>query len=92
MKTRAIKFLIPAMAIVFAIAASAFTSIERPMDGEKLLMDGYLPNPNVTQPCDKVEDLDCQASGTYACTIDGDTYFRIKDGTSCHTEVRRNNP
>ncbi|MBO0322166.1 hypothetical protein J0X14_07655 [Muricauda sp. CAU 1633] len=88
MKTRAIKFLIPAMAIVFAIVASAFTAIDQPMNEDNAFIPGYVPNTNPSEPCNEVQ-VQCKANGEYSCTIGNDTYFRFKDGTSCHTELKR---
>lgn len=89
MKTRAIKFFIPALAIVFAIAASAFTAIDKPMVGENASITGYYPNEDSQQPCDS-KQVDCTIDGDNVCTISDVTYYRFNNGTSCQVELRKN--
>lgn len=90
MKTRAIKFLLSAFAVIFAIAASAFTAIDEPMVDDNALMQGYYPTGNSQQPCDS-EPVDCNTDGQYACTISGVTYYEFYNGTICHSELRKDN-
>ncbi|KAB7530306.1 hypothetical protein F8C76_02015 [Flagellimonas olearia] len=91
MKTRAFKFLLPALAVIFAIAASAFTAIDEPMADDNTLIQGYYPTGNSQQPCNS-QQVDCNTNGDYVCTIDEVTYYEKYNGTICHTELRKNNP
>ncbi|MBW8244070.1 hypothetical protein K1F50_14775 [Muricauda oceani] len=91
MKTRAIKFFIPALAIVFAIAASAFTAMDTQAD-EFTLIDGYIETGDPQQPCELVEDVDCQLTGNQDCTYSVYPYpavYQFEGETMCTKQLSR---
>jgi hypothetical protein len=67
MKTKAIKFVIPAMAIVFAIATSAFTSLNSSEAKDGTTIKGYIQT--TSNPCQDIQ-VDCQYQGTVQCEAD----------------------
>ncbi len=89
MKTRAIKFLIPALAIVFAIAASAFTALETPEPDGTTMITGYIPTGNPLQPCQDVQ-VDCEVGSTFDCTYDASipVYQQI-GATACQNRLSK---
>lgn len=90
MKTQKFKFLVPVLAIVFAIIASAFTTIDNSkVDENTSIITGYTANAIPGQPCDAVQ-VDCQTTGTMLCTHNGKQVYQLKSGTSCFSQLRRN--
>lgn len=87
MKTKAIKFFIPALAIVFAIATSAFTAMDDPI-GDKVEIQGYVFDDNPTQPCNEVE-VDCALDGNSLCIEGTKQVYANMSGTTCSTELYR---
>jgi len=82
-----IKFVIPAMAIIFAIATSAFTAMDTSKVDDNMLITGYVPTGNPLDPCDD-EQVDCAADGLFNCTISGVDYYQL-NGTSCDMILKR---
>ena len=89
MKTKFFKFVIPAFAIVLAVAVSAFTVSDGSETDANTMITGYYPTGIPSEPCDN-KLVDCNLNGSKVCTIDEVTYFRILDGTSCKLPLRKN--
>ncbi|MDF0716985.1 DUF6520 family protein [Muricauda sp. 334s03] len=89
MKTKAIKFVIPALAVLFAIATSAFTALDNPNAAEKMAMNGYIPTGNFQNPCELIQDVDCNLTGSQLCTYGGAPVYEKIQGTSCVNQLRR---
>jgi hypothetical protein len=90
MKTRKFKFLVPVLAIVFAITASAFTTIDNSkVDENTSIITGYTANAIPGQPCDAVQ-VDCSVVGSQLCTHNGKQVYRLQSGTSCFSQLKRN--
>lgn len=85
-----LKMLIPILAIVFALAASAFTAKDSSFDNSGTLMQGYIQNDDPSQPCDQVNDLDCNPTSGDLCTYEGKQVYQIKSGTSCFNQLYKN--
>lgn len=89
MKTQKLKFLMPVIAIVFAITTSAFTSAENSkVDENFTTMTGYTANSIPGQPCQSVI-VDCDITGNFLCTVNGKPVYRFLSGTSCVSNLRR---
>lgn len=87
MKTKAIKFVIPALAIVFAIATSAFTSLNTTEDKDATTIIGYVHTPD---PCTQVR-VDCSPTGEEQCESDGNyVYDMNNNGTACDVPLFKN--
>ena len=90
MKIQKFKFLVPVLAIVFAITASAFTTIDNSkVDENTATITGYTANPIPGQPCNTVQ-VDCSVVGSQLCTHNGKQVYQLKSGTSCFSQLRRN--
>jgi Family of unknown function (DUF6520) len=90
MKFLKFKFLVPVLAIVFAITASAFTTIDNSkVDENTATIMGYTENAIPGQPCDTVQ-VDCSVAGSLLCTYNGKQVYRLKSGTSCFSQLKRN--
>jgi hypothetical protein len=91
MKTQKLKFLIPVIAIIFAITASAFTTIDNAnVEDDFTTMTGYTANSIPGQPCQSVI-VDCDITGNFLCTVNGKPVYRFLSGTSCVSNLRRSN-
>jgi len=88
MKKRMIKLVIPALAIIFAIATSAFTAMDNSTVDDNMLITGYYQTGNPLDPCED-EQVDCSVQGRFDCTISGVDYFQL-NGTSCDIILKRN--
>lgn len=91
MKTKAIKFIMPALVIVFAIAASAFTAAPNETAEQSMITQGYVQI-DPQEPCEEVNDLDCSLTGAYLCTSGGNQVYRFENGTSCSVQLRKTTP
>lgn len=92
MKTRAFKFFIPALAIVFAIATSAFTALDIQSADEYTLINGYIATSNPQQPCELVENVDCQLEGEQDCTYGSFPSLQpVYENTMCIKQLSRTN-
>ncbi len=87
MKTPKFKFLIPAIAIPMAIAASAFTTKEKANSGADSLIIGYTYE-SPANPCNQ-KLVDCNETSQALCYSEGQPVFKL-EGTSCNTQLRRN--
>ena len=87
MKTKAFKFVIPTMAIIFALVASAFTAVDTSITGEANLQ-GYVFSEIPGQPCNEIE-VDCTLEGAMLCREGGKQVYADMSGTSCSTELYR---
>lgn len=79
MKTRAIKFLVPVVAIVFAIATSAFTALDTPKADEFK----YIQTNDPQNPCDEVK-VDCVPQGDEECVYDSQLVYDMDEITGCN--------
>lgn len=92
MKKIKLKFLLPVLAIAFAITASAFTTIDNSqVDMTATTMTGYIPNAIPTQPCNAVQE-DCSLVGAQDCLHNGQQVYRAKSGTTCFSKLKRTSP
>ncbi|UBZ15712.1 DUF6520 family protein [Flagellimonas marinaquae] len=82
MKFSKTKFLIPGLAVVLAVAASAFTTNDTV---DESFVQNYINSP---APCQKVDEQ-CTPQGTQECTTENDEYVFAKNGTSCTTPLYR---
>jgi len=90
MKTQKSKFLVPVLAIIFAITASALTTNDNSkVDKNTAMITGYTANAIPGQPCDAVQ-VDCQTTGAMLCTHNGKQVYQLKSGISCFSQLRRN--
>jgi len=89
MKANFIKIVVPAFAIVLAVAVSAFTvSHEGKTDGNTLIQ-GYIASGNQSDPCNEVL-VNCQIEGDNSCEYMEDVpAFRIEGPTSCKFQLSR---
>ena len=83
MKTNFFKIVIPAFAIVLAVAVSAFTSFENSTEVEGTLIQGYIPTGNPLEPCEKVK-VDCVLQGNVECEYDSQLAYEMDDLTGCN--------
>lgn len=87
MKSKVVNFVIPAMAIIFAVATSAFTVSQNRTTDDNNLITGYIPTP--TNPCKDVV-VECIVGGTFDCTYDTSTpVFQQWDGTMCQNRLSK---
>lgn len=91
MKTKMIKFIIPVMAIVFAIATSAFTAVDAAVD-DAAITQGYVFDATQSPKCQEVNNLDCSLDGDYMCTYAGKQVYRIPGATVCNIPLKRVTP
>lgn len=89
MKTKLLKFGMPLMAFMLAIAF-AFATEHRTSEEDHSLVTGYIYNHDQSD-CFPVL-TECSPSGSFVCTIDGETIFRIKNGTSCLMQLYKRTP
>lgn len=82
MKFSKTKFLIPGLAVVLAVAASAFTTNETK---DESFVQNYINSP---VPCQEVEES-CTPQGTQECTYETGEYIFAKNGTVCETPLYR---
>ncbi|AEM71525.1 hypothetical protein Murru_2487 [Allomuricauda ruestringensis DSM 13258] len=82
---RKFKFLIPAFAIVFAVAASAFTMKDNAVLDENMILGEYYPDPN--EPCQPISVDDCSITGQNVCQFGLEDVYRA--GTSCTVQLKR---
>ena len=92
MKTLKSKFVLPAVALVLALAASAFTATEATRAGDDAFIQGYVPTLNPMKPCDVVQVEDCKEVAAFICTIGTQTVYQFLNGTSCHNALKRDYP
>ena len=91
MKTQKMKILIPMMAIVVAITSSAFSVANTlPSDENLTMINGYTANDIPGQPCNVVR-VDCSDTGAFLCTNGGKQVYKIASGTTCFSQLKRNN-
>jgi len=88
MKTKFFKFVIPAFAIVLAVAVSAFTTGEKPSVNKDGLIYGYVYE-SESNPCNK-ELVNCTIEGDQTCIVRNMTVFKDKNETSCTNVLKRN--
>ncbi|MCR9229105.1 MAG: DUF6520 family protein [Flavobacteriaceae bacterium] len=86
MKTKAIKTVIPTLAILFAIGASAFGTGEKLERTQNDLIRGYEDDPE--DPCNATF-VDCSTEGDNICTLNGNVVYQELNGTTCSNELRR---
>lgn len=91
MKTKMIKFIIPVMAIVFAIAASAFTAVDKVAD-DAAISEGYVFDATQTPRCQEVNNLDCSLEGDYMCTYKEKPVYQLPGATICSIPLARVTP
>ncbi|MHA7830181.1 MAG: DUF6520 family protein [Flagellimonas sp.] len=85
-----IKFTIPAMAILFAIAASAFTVLEESNTGVNDPLDAYIQTSDPNDPCEEVEVKDCQLQGEMDCYYEiGVPAYRNEGITVCSFQLSK---
>lgn len=90
MKFLKFKFLVPVLAVVFAITVSAFPTVDNSqVDENTATITGYTANAIPGQPCDEVQ-VDCSIVGSQLCTLNGDQVYRLQSGTSCFSQLKRN--
>ncbi|MHA7831832.1 MAG: DUF6520 family protein [Flagellimonas sp.] len=90
MKAKMIKFTIPAMAILFAIAASAFTVLEKSNTDANVPLDAYIQTGNPSAPCQEVQVDDCQLSGEMDCEYEiGVPAYRNDGDTVCSFQLSK---
>lgn len=91
MKNLKTKILIPVMAIIFAITASAFTvESNSTADSSAAMITGYIENSIPGQPCQSV-NVDCTFTGDFLCTVGGEQAYRILNGTVCAIQLKKQN-
>ena len=85
MKTINLKTVVTALTFVFAVVASfAFTNVRT---SDAVNIQAYAKTPT---NCIDVGQQDCNESGTNVCSIAPyGTLYKIKSGTSCNTELKR---
>ena len=86
MKKQKLKFLIPALAIVFAMTASAFTVKDNKLLDENNAIAGeyYL---NASNPCEPISVSGCSTSGNKVCQYNSETVFQA--GSNCIVQLKR---
>ena len=89
MKTRAIKFLLPVMAIVFAVAASAFTVAHEGDRDENTFITGYIHT--LDNPCEEVE-VDCLPQGQDQCEYNNSLVYDMDSETTCNDPLFKRQP
>ena len=90
MKTKFFKIVIPAFAIVLAVAVSAFTVVENPTTNEFNLIEGYIPSAGGS--CEPISDVECQLEGDKKCTygtMNPVPVFKEIDNTMCINQLSR---
>ena len=86
MKNNFFKIVVPAFAILVAIAVSAFTTLDN--TNVKLNdITGYVMIPG--QPCDEV-DVECSLEGEDLCESGSKQVFANLNNTSCENELFKN--
>ena len=88
MKTLKSKFLLPVLAIVFAITASAFTTVETPQVDDNAAIMGYIYQ-SAEDPCHQVS-VPCSTSGAQTCFYSPGVVAKQLNGTACPLPLRRN--
>ncbi|MFD2101304.1 DUF6520 family protein [Flagellimonas iocasae] len=91
MKTKMIKFTIPAMAILFAIAASAFTVLEESNTDVSDPITAYIETGNPNDRCGDVE-VECHDGSAMDCVygLENKPVFRDDLGTHCSYVLSKN--
>lgn len=89
MKSKAFKFVIPVVAIIFAITASAFTVSFEGNTDDNLLITGYIHAPN--NPCQEVK-VNCLPDGQEQCKYGTDFVYDLESGTGCSTALFKVQP
>ncbi|MEC3965800.1 DUF6520 family protein [Flagellimonas halotolerans] len=81
-----IKLVIPALAIIFAIATSAFTSLNTTDAKDGTTITGYIQTLN--DPCKDIQ-VDCQYEGTVQCETEEliPVYDFNSHGTACNVPL-----
>lgn len=87
MKKQKLKFIVPALAMLLAVVASSFSTLEKSNTGEDLAIQGryYL---NAANPCASITMPDCQLDATFICTYGSETVFR--ENSNCLVPLKRN--
>lgn len=88
MKTLKSKFLLPVLAIVFAITASAFTTVETSQVENNAAMQGYIYQ-SAINPCHQVSVPGCSVSGNQTCFYSPGVIAKQLTGTSCPLQLKR---
>jgi len=91
MKTKFFKFVIPAFAILLAVAVSAFTSLESLGEVKEIPITGYIVTTNPQRPCDDVKVDDCGIGGTFDCTYEIGSSQPVFDSTLCVQQLSKLN-
>lgn len=85
MKKHAIKFLIPAFAIVFAVVASAFTVKDNDfLDGNNMISGEYYLDQN--NPCEPIQ-VECDLDNQKICKYGSEDVYLA--GTNCTFQLKR---
>jgi hypothetical protein len=92
MKANFIKIVIPAFAIVLAVAVSSFTISDGSETDKNALITGYYPSGNPLDPCIKVENLNCKVQGDQLCTYGILPVFEKIQGSMCANRLSRSIP
>ncbi|HLT33907.1 MAG TPA: DUF6520 family protein [Aquaticitalea sp.] len=91
MKTKFFKIVIPAFAIVLAVAVSAFTSFENSTEVEGTLIQGYIPTGNPLEPCGEDVRVECSLIGNNDCTYESFPNLPVYDDTMCSNQLSKIN-
>lgn len=87
-----IKFTIPAMAILFAIAASAFTVLEESNTDENGFILASIKTGPPSAPCKQVQVNDCIEGGDMDCEYQlGVPAYRYEGPTVCYFRLSKTN-
>lgn len=82
------KFLMPVLAVTFALTASAFTAIDNSSADDNAIQ-GFVFDDNSQLPCNTVE-VECDITGSELCKYEGKQVYRFASGTMCTSELWRN--
>jgi len=86
MKTKFFKFVIPAFAIVLAVAVSAFTVKDNSLlDENDMIMGNYYLNAN--NPCAPISVPECDLESEKLCKYESQNVFLA--GTNCSIQLKR---
>lgn len=89
MKLLKVKILVPVLAVLFAITASAFTTVNNtPVDNNALEMQGYIYE-SAADPCHEVT-VPCSISGLQTCFYRPGVVAKNLTDTSCSLPLKRN--
>ncbi|REE07796.1 hypothetical protein DFQ09_111126 [Winogradskyella pacifica] len=89
MKSLKVKILVPVLAVVFAITASAFTTVDNVQIDSNASMQGYIYQ-SATNPCHQVSVPNCSIDGEQTCFYSPGVIAKRLTGTSCPLPLKRN--